>query len=268
MGRPKGSKNKPKVISVTKPTMVLMTVVLDETGSMMPLRDETIVGFNNYIETQKQVPGEMRVNLMQFNSAKGPHYVYRDTPVKDVPKLTSETYRPDAWTPLLDSVGKAIVESEAAEAKYRDAYIVNHLIVVLTDGEENSSKEFTKVTLQALVKAKEITKTWQFAFSGQGIDAWHAGRGIGMAGVGTTRSFDHSAVGTRSAYDALGQATANYRVFTGARGQSLSSAGQNFFDPNTAGGGGAPTQPAQSSFDPAQYPTWEDLIEQQKKNTA
>ena len=155
-----------------------ISFILDETGSMMSIKDKTIKDFNEYLQSIKTFKGIF--TLTKFNSNKI-EVVYTKA-IKDVPELTTETYKPDATTPLYDAIGKTIKELEKDEGKQE------LLVVVLTDGEENASKEYDKKAITALMKEKE-GKGWTFIYLGVGEAAWVEGHKMGMVNYASAQSF-------------------------------------------------------------------------------
>ena len=155
-----------------------ISFILDETGSMMSIKDKTIKDFNEYLQSIKTYKGKF--TLTKFNSSKV-EVVYTKA-IKDVPELTTETYKPDATTPLYDAIGKTIKELEKDEGKQE------LLVVVLTDGEENASKEYDKKAITALMKEKE-GKGWTFIYLGVGEAAWVEGHKMGMVNYASAQSF-------------------------------------------------------------------------------
>lgn len=146
----------------------LVAFVLDETGSMGPIADDTIGGVNTYFETLKKETPEALVSLMEFSDMSASEPTFRSVcsgvEVKDVPVLTGENYRPRGNTPLLDAVGKAITETESIEA---DRY----LLVIMTDGQENASREWSYKGVQAKMKQVEATGKWTIVFLGSTLEA-------------------------------------------------------------------------------------------------
>jgi hypothetical protein len=89
-----------------------ISVILDRTGSMQTIRDDTIGGFNAFLEDQKKQPGQATLTLVQFDS-EDPYEVIHDfKPIADIPPLTRETFVPRASTPLLDAMGRGINDLE------------------------------------------------------------------------------------------------------------------------------------------------------------
>jgi hypothetical protein len=117
--------------------------VLDRSGSMVHHKQPTIDGFNEFLAGQKQVDGTCSVNLMLFDYPGQNHYVYQDMDIQKVEPLTDETFVPRGNTALIDAIGSAIddlgiqlaakPESERPEKVY---------VVILTDGEENASRDY------------------------------------------------------------------------------------------------------------------------------
>lgn len=156
--------------------MKTIVFLLDETGSMHPHKAETIASFNKYLEeTKKAETAEEPIyfHLTLFNSEKlEKRYVHE--PIKDVYGLTSLTYVPDFSTPLYDAIGQTIspIMGEA-------------LMVILTDGMENASKEYSLPAVKALIEEREKAG-WQFLYLGSTLDVAAAAMQMGMAAVTST----------------------------------------------------------------------------------
>src|SRR5882672_1726210 len=159
----------------------LVTFLLDRTGSMMAIKQDTIGGFNAYLEglTEGDAADDTEFTFVQFDSVSIDK-VCVGKPVKEVDKLTDATYSPRAWTPLIDAAFKTIKAVEVAVVG-SDKKVV---ICIQTDGEENASSEHTWRDLNDLIKEK--TKLgWQFNFLGVGIDAYNQGAKMGIAAAAT-----------------------------------------------------------------------------------
>lgn len=150
-------------------------VVLDSSGSMQPIANDTIGGYNRYLQEQQSAALEGDTwTLITFESAS--HVQLAAVPLQAAPFLTPESYRPGGNTALLDAVGDALKQDRPAWAA--DDRV---LCVVQTDGEENCSSHTTLDELRELVTAKEASGYWTFVFLGAGIDAFATGAGIGSA---------------------------------------------------------------------------------------
>src|SRR6267142_5604320 len=119
-----------------KPGLTEIVVVLDRSGSMASRWEETISGFNAFVESQQQGPGEARLTLIQFDDQYEPNY--EGKAVGEVPRLTQESYVPRGYTALHDAMGRTIIgvgARLAAEAEVRRPEKV--LVQSITDGYEN-----------------------------------------------------------------------------------------------------------------------------------
>lgn len=155
----------------------LVSFLLDETGSMQSIKDDTIGGFNEYVETLKTSAGDILFSLVSFNSSRTERR-YVAEPIADIAPLTGRDYSPAAMTPLIDASVKIIKATEEAVARRDDE--PNVVIVIQTDGQENVSVEYDRKDLALLVKEKEAAG-WEFVFLGAGMDAFEAAHRAGMA---------------------------------------------------------------------------------------
>jgi hypothetical protein len=151
-----------------------VTLILDESGSMQSCKPAAIAGFNQYVKALQDEPAATWFTLTVFN-ARRTEVRYRGVPVTTVPELDVETYRPQDTTPLYDAIGQTLV------AARQDAPSdCKKLCVILTDGLENSSKEFTRKQIYALIKDCE-QEGWRFVYLGADHDVWAAGEDLGVA---------------------------------------------------------------------------------------
>lgn len=148
-------------------TRTVVTFLLDRTGSMEAIRDDTIGGFNDYLDGLKRA-GEANIEftLVQFDSMSIDKICVA-VPIAEVEKLSRDSYQPRASTPLIDAAYKTITAVEASLVSAPAAKVV---ICIQTDGQENSSTEHSWNELNALVKEKAALG-WQVNFMGVGMDA-------------------------------------------------------------------------------------------------
>lgn len=179
-----------------------VTFLLDETGSMASVRDATISGFNEYINGLKSNAESARFTLVTFSS-KHTNTLYTGVPLKDAKPLNVDTYSPDGTTPLYDAIAWAV---KATEEKIGNVK-ADVLFVVMTDGEENASKQYNRQQIFDLIKKKEA-EGWTFAFLGANQDSWETGRSIGVSAADS--AMDYNPAQPKQAFGALGLATADY----------------------------------------------------------
>jgi len=159
------------------PKTTFVSFLLDETGSMESIKDDTIGGFNEYVSTLRTSGADILFSLVSFNSSRTEKR-YVAEPIADVAPLAAGDYRPHASTPLIDACVKIIKATDEAVARRADE--PNVVIVIQTDGQENVSVEYDRRDLAALVKEKEAAG-WEFVFLGAGMDAFDAAMAAGMA---------------------------------------------------------------------------------------
>ncbi len=167
--------------------------VLDKSGSMGVVCDSTISGFNEYVQTLKNdKKSKYNFTLTLFDTEVSNKYLNK--PLKDVKKLTKKTYEPSGMTALYDA---ACMTIEKARKKFNKKD--KNIVVVMTDGEENSSKEYTQKDFKKLVKTVEKDKNWTFVYLGANQDAWLNAEKFGFS-RGCTVNLVQTNAGTQSAF--------------------------------------------------------------------
>lgn len=187
-----------------------IVVVMDKSGSMNIRRNDAIGGFNQFLEDQKKEPGEANLTLVFFDTTYC--IPIKGIPIKDVQPLNGDTYRPGGGTALNDALARAITETGARLSELPEDQRPNKVIcVVITDGEENSSKEHTRDQVQEMVKHQEEKYDWAFIYLGTEVNAFDEARQLGIK-ADCAMNFAPSSIGTRSAYDGMSEAVKGYRI--------------------------------------------------------
>lgn len=178
--------------------LVEIIFVLDRSGSMSTIKIDTEGGFNTFIEEQKKAAGEVKVSLYQFDDKY--ETVYEGKPIKDVPALNLV---PRNWTALLDAMGKTInnVGARLADTpeEQRPAKVI---VVFMTDGGENASKEYTRDSVMKKIKHQEEVYNWNFVFIGANQDAIATAASVGI-NAKNAMTYTGNALGTTFAYSSL-----------------------------------------------------------------
>lgn len=140
--------------------------VIDESGSMQGTESDVIGGFNNFIEKQKAKPhGKVDVTLYKFNSDSS--RVFNDLPLDKIRPLDRGDYSPGGLTALYDTIGIAITETERHSARLNPEDRPDMvLMVIITDGQENSSREYSGDMVKRLIEGNERSEVWQFIYLG------------------------------------------------------------------------------------------------------
>ena len=170
-----------------KSNLLHICFVLDESGSMYNSVDDVIGGFQKLIDEQRgEKNGECIISLYRFSDTVKKDYIGK--PVNEVPKLN---YSPGGCTAMNDGVGTAIDEigkwlSDMDESKRPS----KNMIVIMTDGQENASKEYNFDTVKAKIKHQEEKYSWTFVYMGTNLqDLKDANRlGIKMRSVSGSRN--------------------------------------------------------------------------------
>jgi hypothetical protein len=188
-----------------------IALVIDRSGSMDPLRNDTIGGVNNFIKDQQAIPGDCDLTMVQFSTG-APLFIHRGTPIKSVAPLTKETYRPVGGTALLDAMGQCIDETGKRLAELPDKERPERVIFcVVTDGEENSSHDFTAAQIAEKVKHQTEKYGWQFVFLGANMDSIAAAATLGIQAQ-SAMNYQATPVGTAKAYAAFSRNVASSRT--------------------------------------------------------
>jgi len=158
-------------------------VILDRSGSMESCRADTIGGFNTFIKKQKELKADTAfLSLYLFDHIY--EISFENKKIDQVEPLSYETFEPRGQTALLDAIGKTITSIKDDDS--------NVIIVIITDGEENSSREFSKTKINELISQKK-EKGWEFVFLGANQDAIQEASKLGICGTAAlTYSTNHS----------------------------------------------------------------------------
>src|SRR5688500_13259376 len=136
-----------------------IAIILDRTGSMESIRDDTIGGFNAFLNAQKAETGVATLTLVQFDSQDPYEIVHRFKPLSEIPELTRETFVPRASTPLLDAMGRGINDLEKSLSDLPETERPSRVVMVtITDGQENSSRVFRKDQVGKMIRDRKSTR--------------------------------------------------------------------------------------------------------------
>ena len=156
-----------------------LVFILDKSGSMQPLTDDTIGGFNSNLEKHREDDCKVLVTTVLFDSDFS--VIHDRIPISEVPPLTAREYNAYGSTALYDAVGSTIRHIEDVHRYIRKEDVPEAvLFIIITDGMENASREFYGSQVRSMVEAKKELG-WDFVFVGAGIDAFQGARDIGIS---------------------------------------------------------------------------------------
>lgn len=161
---------------MSNPNLTLIAFLLDRSGSMQSIKSDVVGGFDAFLTEQRAGDGDCRVTLAQFDNEY--EVVYQAVPVKDVPPLV---LNPRNSTALLDSMGKLITNTAAEIAALaEDDKPGSVIIAIMTDGMENSSREWSRPAIKSLVEQQTNEFGWEFLYMGADQDAVEVGKDLGV----------------------------------------------------------------------------------------
>ncbi len=186
-----------------------INIVLDRSGSMESVKSDTIGGFNSFLSQQKSVDGEATITLVQFDDIY--ETVYKAVPLSDAKSLNNDTFVPRGMTALLDAIGRTILEAGNRLASLNEDQRPDKVIfVILTDGQENSSREYDKHRINEMIQHQRDVYKWEFIFLGANQDAISTADSMGIAQANAL-TYAANAVGTQKAFDAVARNIVAYR---------------------------------------------------------
>ncbi|MFW6336198.1 MAG: vWA domain-containing protein [Phycisphaeraceae bacterium] len=193
--------------AIPDPDYTDITIVLDRSGSMESCREETIAGFNRFLDQQRALPGMASITLIQFDNQYEKHYV--GIPLAEAADLTPQTYVPRSGTALLDAMGRTIKGLGRHLASMPQADRPGKvLFVTLTDGQENASRRYTPSRVMSMIRHQREQYGWQFIFLGANQDAIAA---AGQLGIDRDASITFSTRRSEQTWNTLGTAMSRFR---------------------------------------------------------
>lgn len=178
-----------------------LVFILDKSGSMSGLETDTIGGYNAMLAKQKAVEGECRITTALFD--QGYELVHDRTDIRGVSPLTDREYQVGGTTALIDAIGRTIDKIGGAQKHTTQEYRAEKVMfVIITDGLENASREYSAKTVKAMVERQKEKYGWEFVFLGANIDAVETAAHFGIR---ADRAADYVAdsAGTALNFDAV-----------------------------------------------------------------
>lgn len=186
-----------------------IVIILDRSGSMQTIKTAMEAALNGFISEQRSVPGDAHVTLVQFGSYQD--VIYENEQIENVREIT---INPSGMTRLLDTVGTAInmvgKRLEKTPEYMRPGKV---LVAIITDGEENSSTEFTSEDIREMIKHQTDVYNWQFTYLGANQDAFAVSDSLGIQ-RSATMNYDATTDGAKMSIKNLSASAASYRSGT------------------------------------------------------
>ena len=198
-------------MSTNIPTSTPLVTLIDRSGSMAPIANDVIGGFNTFIDEQIRNGADARMTIVQFDSQDPQDVTIWGAPLPEITHLDSQTFVPRGGTPLLDAtgllIGRTMVDQSARIAAGLQAEDI--IFVTITDGEENQSREFNLAHIRELVE-KRTEEGWAFIYLSAGIDAYADAAQMGIHS-GDTQQWKRDGKNARLAFSSTSDAVSNMR---------------------------------------------------------
>lgn len=200
-----------------------VSMVLDRSGSTATIIDDLIGGVNTFLEERRKDTAPQSISMLLFDDRM--EYPFTDVSPQAIPPFTRLTYQPRGSTALYDAIGNAIGRLDAVMQPADRA-----LLLIATDGQENSSREFDWSRISALIAAHQppARNNWTIVYVGAGLDAYKVAQNLGVR-AGNTIAFAATSDGTRAVFGSISHSTTRYSSMPGAASMD------NFFGDDNKG---------------------------------
>jgi uncharacterized protein YegL len=186
-----------------------LVFILDKSGSMGGLEADTIGGYNSMLEKQKAVEGECLITTALFDNNY--ELLHDRIDMNAVGAITEKEYFVGGSTALIDAIGKTIHKIGNAQRHTADDFRAEKVMfVIITDGEENSSREYSVEKVRSQIERQKTRYGWEFIFLGANIDAVET---AGRFGIRADRAVEYlsDGAGTNLNFTVMSAAVAEYR---------------------------------------------------------
>ena len=179
--------------------LIKLVFILDCSGSMYSLISDTIGGYNSLIKEQKNQENDIILTTVLFNINMT--YMNKNVAIKDVKKMTMKDYVPSGCTALLDTLGNVIIDVGNELNNTPEAERPSKVrFVIITDGQENASTEFTMNDIKEMIKHQIEKYNWDFVYLGANVDSFTNASNLN---INTYSNYSANTWGTQSVYSTL-----------------------------------------------------------------
>ncbi len=186
-----------------------LVFILDKSGSMGGLETDTIGGYNSMLAKQQTIEGKCHITTVLFDNNY--ELLHDRIDIKAVSPITEKEYQVGGSTALLDAIGRTIYKIGNAQKHTADDYRAEKVMfVIITDGEENSSREYSAEKIKAQIERQKTKYGWEFIFLGANIDAVET---AGRFGISAERAQNYHAdsAGVELNFRVMSEAVATFR---------------------------------------------------------
>lgn len=193
-----------------KKNLTELVFILDRSGSMRGLEQDTIGGYNGMMEKQKREGGEAYITTVLFDDQY--EKIHDRVPLDQVEELTGKQYYVRGCTALLDAVGRTIYDMALIQKHLPDSEKAEKVIfVITTDGLENASRQYSRDKIKEMIRHEQDKYGWEFLFLGANMDAVSE---AGSLGISADRSvtFQNDSQGIETNYEVVGRTLCQMRA--------------------------------------------------------
>lgn len=187
-----------------------VAIILDESGSMMTNRNETLNGVNEQIQELRKTASKINtyVSLVKFNSIV--EEVFFNKPIEEVDDIKSTDYIPSGMTAMLDAIGWTVSKLRNEVNENEDD--VSYLLVIVSDGQENSSREYGWQSTKKMIEECDADNKWTITYMGANQDLWQISNELGINSNNITLFSTNSAANVQLGMDTVTRGISNYRM--------------------------------------------------------
>ena len=186
-----------------------LVFILDKSGSMGGLETDTIGGYNSMLAKQQEVEGECHITTVLFDNNY--ELLHDRIDIKAVSPISEKEYQVGGSTALLDAIGRTIHKIGNAQKHTADDYRAEKVMfVIITDGEENSSREYSAEKIKAQIERQKEKYGWEFVFLGANIDAIETAGRFGIS-ADRAQNYHSDSEGVELNFRIISEAVSKYR---------------------------------------------------------
>ena len=182
--------------------------ILDRSGSMSGLEDDTIGGFNSILKKQREEDGDANVTTILFDDEI--EMLHKRVNIKEIKNITSNDYYVRGCTALLDAIGYSINFMINVAKNKNEEKAKNVLFIITTDGHENASREYSYEKVKKMITYQKEKYNWKFLFLGANIDAISTAKNFGISKEFAS-NYVSDEVGTKLTYEVMNDAISGCR---------------------------------------------------------
>ena len=174
---------------------------------MMSIADDIVDGFNRLLAQQRTQPGEVFVTLAQFDSEDPFELLIDAVPLREVTDMERTWFQPRGSTPLFDGIGRLVSHIDSSPMGQNDD--IDHVVVIVTDGQENSSTEFNRKQVFDIIE-RTGNDGWVFIYLGSEPQSYTDAESFAVSHA-NARHWDKSQYGTRDMMDKMSASLSDHR---------------------------------------------------------